>query len=371
MADGAVAGAPVLRAGPDRRARLRLPAWAVPPTLRGPVAGPVVLAVESAGDNAMDLLAAAVVAAEPAGDGARPFRLVVGDDQRAAEPARALARAAVAAGVDAVIGHFSSPVARAVAPIYGAAGIPFFAPGSSANDLSDDPAAPVIQPFARDGGQVSVLADAMAAHGGPAAIVAQTGNAGEALGRALAERLTAAGRPALLIPAEAGETAGVPTGGRAPIVAVLGSKEFATDWLARPSARGVGAVLLSDDSDGSTAVAAALDRLGLPGRVATPASDGPMLVDGPVAPLRAQAAELLGRAPGPYFVSSLLAFRLALFARAAGARTAGETIVALQSRAWPSPFGLLRFDPMGRAEGFTWRLAPIGPERPPVEETRR
>ncbi len=70
---------------------------------------------------------------------ASPLRatLIYGDDKATVAAALEVAKAFVAAGVDAVVGHFNSDCARAAGQIYHAAGIPFLMPAATALDLID------------------------------------------------------------------------------------------------------------------------------------------------------------------------------------------------------------------------------------------
>lgn len=63
--------------------------------------------------------------------------LIYGDDKATVAVALDVANTFVAAGVDAVVGHFNSDCARAAGQIYHAAGIPFLMPAATAPDLID------------------------------------------------------------------------------------------------------------------------------------------------------------------------------------------------------------------------------------------
>lgn len=76
------------------------------------------------------LLRAAVDRAEPW------FEPVLADDRAEVAQAETVARAFIANGVDAVVGHFNSDCARAAGALYRQAGVPFLMPASTADDLT-------------------------------------------------------------------------------------------------------------------------------------------------------------------------------------------------------------------------------------------
>lgn len=326
-----------------------VPAWCAPRLgKRDNAIGPHLLLVDSAGANHEDLLAAwCVIGADRLGATA-----IIGDDQRSPALVGDMIAAALHEGpINAVIGHFSSPVARRAAQVYAKAGIPFFAPGSSADTLALDASNPVFQLFARDSGQIDAIVTALS---GDRNIIAlgETGNAGEALLSALHRRIGARLDTTLR---SSDALAACNLRGRT--VVILGSKEYAASALYH-MARGFGpkAVLLSDDSLCAPEVENAATRISCPVRVTG-------LVDGrgetlpgglDVKATEAEAEELLGRRPGPYFLTSCIAVTLAIRAYQAGFRTPLEMRDHLSGQRICSPYGRLTLAETGAFNGFTW-----------------
>ncbi len=313
-------------------------------------AGPCVLLAESDGENFEDLLAAwCLNLGRQSG-----VRAVVLDDQRDPGICAWTLEGVFAGGLrpDAAIGHFSSPVARRAAQCYAAQGVPFFAPGSSAGDLAQGARAPVFQAFARDSGQIAVLGSALRG-AGQAVVLGQPGNAGAALLDALqaASPCPLSGYSGIdQVPA--GQVTGNP-------LVLLGSKEYAAEALAALTGQGLpAAVYLSDDSLNAVAVRQQAARLGCPVFVAALCRPRQQtcLLGFSVGSIEHDAARLLGRQPGPYFLTAWMAVYLALRGLQKGCRTPAQMLHSLQERSWQTVYGPLVFDDCGRAEGFSWEL---------------
>jgi len=338
-----------------QRPALRLPVWFQEAAAPAPVAGqgPCLLLSDSHGENFEDLLAAWQLNMGRC----TKARMVVLDDQRHPEICAQTLRGVFADGwrPDAVVGHFSSPIARRVAALYAAEGVPFFAPGSSADDLAQDPDQPLFQLFARDSGQIDCLRAAL--RGQEAAVVCgEADNAGAQLMAALQVR------PPCLLHCY-GDPRDVPAAqARGRPLLLLGSKEYvATCLSALATGQQPAVVYLSDDSLDAAAVITAARQLDCPVRVAA--------LDRPEAQLyqlgfalesiEADARRLLERAPGPYFLTAWMAIYLALRALRHGARTPAQMHATLTERPWQSAYGPLTFDACGRANGFTWNMRTV------------
>lgn len=314
--------------------------------------GPHILLCDSIGANLEDLLAAWCSVAADA-QGAVAF---VGDDKR--DPARVadmISTTFQSRRTDAVIGHFSSPVAIRAAKSYAMLGVPFFAPGSSADDLNHAGEAPVFQIFGRDRGQIEALT-ALIPDKAMVLIIGQTGNAGATLMQAMKHRL---GKDRVTTCFGSSEELSNVTIKNC-IVAVLGSKEFVADVLNRISPSPV-ALLLSDDSLGSPEVEAAANQHSCPAHIATLVRkpDEINIGDLDVPKLEAWAAHYLGRVPGPYFLTSCLAIDLAVRAWHAGHRRPCEVRTYLAKKIYHTPFGPLTVSASGSFDGFTWETRRI------------
>ena len=247
-------------------------------------------------------------------------------------------------------------MARHAAPFYAAKGIPFFAPGSSAEDLAQDPLRPVFQVFARDAGQIDAILATLSTDRHLVA-VGEAGNAGEALLSALKDRLgnrviTLAGLPHSLGSAKMDGC----------VVAILGSKEFAAETLALiASTSSPHLVVLSDDSLGSPQVEAAAPRLSCPVQVAALRRDVccKQLVGLQVDELETVATRLLDRPPGPYFLTACLGLTLALRAYQAGNRNPNQVLAYLQRCRIETPYGHLTLTSAGAFNGFTWTMRSV------------
>ncbi|AHD03213.1 ABC transporter substrate-binding protein [Leisingera methylohalidivorans] len=312
--------------------------------------GSCVLLGESEGENFEDLLAAWCLNL-----GRRSgVRAVVLDDQRDPGICAVTLDRMFADGLrpDAAIGHFSSPVARQAAQRYAAQGVPFFAPGSSTDDLAQVPGAPVFQTFARDSGQIAVLCGALRG-AGRAVVLGQPANAGAALLSALrAEKPCPLAGYSSFPQVPAGQIAGNP-------LVLLGSKEYAAEALAAlPVQAQPSAVYLSDDSLNAAAVRQQAVRLDCPVYIAALSRPRQQtcLLGFSADSIEHDAARLLGRQPGPYFLTAWMAVYLALRGLKQGCRTPGQMLQSLQGRSWQTVYGPLFFDDCGRAEGFSWEL---------------
>ncbi len=328
-----------------------------PAFLGGPEA-PLVGLCESGGENGKDLIAAALLGF---GDGGLAVRIRAGDDARDPDRARAVAMELCEAGVDAVIGHFGSTTALPASRVYGAAGVPFLAPGTSAPHLCADTAPTTLQLFGTDTEQVACLRDAGA--GRPALIVGELRNCGASLAESLFLQLTGACRQARVIYLPRGREA-VPPGALAgvDVVYVLGSSEFAAAICRLPALAIPGLpVLLSDDSFSPDLFEIGLFRTGrdLAASVAFLDETGDVLVDRSAAAIRRRAGAVLGRAPGPYFDTSYIAARaLAAVWHTNSPRDRAAVLASLRSRSWQSPYGVLSFDARGRLTGHRWAMVP-------------
>ncbi len=250
-----------------------------------------------------------------------------------------------------VVGHFSSPVARSAASVYRKRAIPFFAPGSSADDLAQDRSAPIFQLFGRDHDQVAAIARGLGADLAPLA-VGQTNNAGEALIAALARRIGSG----LLRYAAADQITAEMAAGRP--LAVLGSKEYATESLELLGSRTVAParIILSDDSLGSAYVATAARKIGCPVHVAAlkRKTAAHSEVSERAERLADAAMRTLGREHGPFFLTSWFAICLALDCLECGLQHPQDVLNHLRRQPVQTPFGEIRFTETGQSVGFEW-----------------
>ena len=315
---------------------------------------------ESAGENAQDLCAAAWVAKQlcPKEFGDIGFFLM--DDQRDPALASEVARALCAnpSNLVGVVGHFSSPVAKTVAPIYRSHNLAFIASGSSADDLCTKEASGAAQLFAQDAPQLECIADAIMETSGAVLAMGQLRNAGEHLCRALKGVLRQRGRSQDVttklidfdkVPVQ------IPDGDFGCCV-FLGSKEFTAKCLnaLRPSQSET--VILSDDSLNAPSISqyatqvstpifcAALDTSAFEGNIET-IDQATRLAEG-----------LLKRKPGPYFLTSLIALAILAQCEAERASTRSSRLKKFKDRRFRTPFGNAHFDSLGRAVGLGWKL---------------
>ncbi|MBP2314294.1 ABC transporter substrate-binding protein [Azospirillum soli] len=366
MDGSALATAMPVEAAPLRLDDGRTPDFAIPPWLgTGRPAdgddGPLIALVESAGPNVMDLFAACTLALA---DDGLPARIVVGDDRRDPAVAAAAAQAAVRAGADVVIGHFGSRTALPARRIYHTAGVPFLAPGSSADDLCGAEAATTLQFFGRDREQVECLAAAELRElpSGRVAIIAQARNYGARLGADLMVRLHGrhdVAAVSLVTPDLADVRAGFRNtgfGANLRRLFVFGSQEFAHAVVKQKAVRTAPwPIIFSDDSFGAPFLTS--PDIAARSSVAFLVDEGQRLVDQPAAELRARATGLLGRPPGAYFSTSYLAVRAYAEAwRKAGNTGPAAVLAAIRAQIWETPYGRLRLSFEGRLTGHQWAL---------------
>lgn len=312
-----------------------------------------ILLADSAGKNLEDLMTAwCLNMADRSG-----MSVIVADDQRDPELCQSMIAQLIMAGFqpDAVIGHFSSPVAIAAASVYRRHQVPFFAPGSSADDLASDPTAPVFQFFGLDSGQVAAISQQIAEH--PVTIaLAERGNAGETLLRKISDTLPGkihSYNSLHVIPK--GLTCGCP-------LLILGSREFAVRNLEKlsiivpPSE-----IILSDDSADALSVLQASANQYLPIRVAIlhQPKDRLSLIGFDTESVLRDAERHLGRCPGPFYLTAWATIFLAARFLNAGLKTPHEMLAYMRQRTWSSPYGQITFSETGRQEGMTWELRRI------------
>ncbi|MEP2781112.1 MAG: ABC transporter substrate-binding protein [Pseudoruegeria sp.] len=309
-----------------------------------------ILLSDSCGENIEDLLLAWSLNMVDR----RGIRVMIVDDQRDPETCAEMLTQIFEdeRRPDLAVGHFSSPVARRAAAVYAQYGIPYFAPGSSADDLAVDPKAPVFQMFGLDSGQISALcAPLMSATS--AVVCGQPGNAGATLLRALC---SAAPCPIAAF-SHISEVQPSALSGQ-PLV-LLGSKEYVAEALTQLDPVMVpSALYISDDSLGSRTVRQAAAQLGCPAFVTALQRDvaNGFLLGTDVQTIERDAARVLGRTPGPYFLSAWAAIYLATSACRKGHLRPADMLRYLQSQAWHTPFGNLHFAATGQAKGFNWEL---------------
>ncbi|MBL4898052.1 MAG: amino acid ABC transporter substrate-binding protein [Colwellia sp.] len=333
-----------------RRDGVQLPSWFHGLNNPSPTSDLCILLSDSQGENIEDLLLAWSLNMVDR----RGIRVIVADDQRDPDACVEMLSHMLENDCrpDVVIGHFSSPVARRAATIYARNDIPFFAPGSSADDLAVNPKAPTFQMFGQDSGQISALSGALL--GEPAAVACgQPGNAGAGL---LTLLNAAAACP---ISAYSYISEVQPQALRGQPLVLMGSKEYVADALTQidPASR-PSVLYISDDSLGSRAVRQAAAPLRCPAFVAALKrhSDRNFLLGFDVKSIEHDATRVLGRAPGPYFLSAWAAIYLATSACRKGHLRPAEMLRYLQRQNWNTPFGTLQFGATGRAEGFIWEL---------------
>ena len=308
---------------------------------------------DSHGENFEDLLAAWCLRMKH-NDNAQ---VIVLDDQRDPDVCIQSLEEIFSNGVrpDAAIGHFSSPVARRAAQIYGAHGVPFFAPGSSADTLAGQPSSPVFQVFAQDGGQIEVISKALT---GVQDVVmfGQPYNAGVTLLASLQETLQCSWRSYSDISKDS-----IDMIQSKPLV-IFGSKEYVAEILSNlREGTNPSMIYLSDDSLGAAKVQQEALRLATPVFVtALRRTEGQNKFLGhAMDEIEHDAARILGRPTGPYFLTSWIAIYFALHGLGLGSRTSSEMLSTLQNQKWETIYGPIHFNDVGRAVGFTWELRSI------------
>ncbi|MEG9883497.1 MAG: hypothetical protein V6Z86_02550 [Hyphomicrobiales bacterium] len=244
---------------------------------------------------------------------------------------------------------------RDAAQYYKSCGIPFFAPGSSADDLLESPTYPIFQLFARDSGQIAAICDSLDPCQ-PSVAVGQSANAGASLLAMLQKA-----RPCEL--SVYNDMYGIPVGdiNGKPLI-LLGSKEFAIAALtALPPQEQPSIVYLSDDCLDSTAIRAIANKLKFPIFVAAlkRLSEQPYILWYEAKNIEREAIRLLGRQPGPYFLTSWIAIYLTLLAMEQKSCSPSQLLHRLQQHDWSTPYGSLSFDNYGRANGFNWELRSV------------
>lgn len=317
-----------------------------------------VLLADSKGKNFEDLLAAWKILS-PLILINEPLRVLLADDQRSPRLAVQLVRDLLNEDwrPDMVIGHFSSPVAHAVASLYRESNIPFFAPGSSSDRLACDPAHPVFQICGLDSEQVGGLAR-MGNRVSRVLIFGQKDNAGEVLAQAL--------RQSLMIECDVQISNRLPSKDMSArraagdiMIALFGSKEFAARGLEAMIAWDAQALLLSDDSFGDMTIRTLASQAATPIYVPVLRQQERYLMGYEVASLEHDAMRILNRPVGPYFLTSCLAILLALHGRSKGCRSPQDFRDYLSSRLWRTPFGSVSIELSGRATGLHWDVVKV------------
>ncbi|MCW8176471.1 ABC transporter substrate-binding protein [Verminephrobacter aporrectodeae] len=338
---------------------LGLPDWIDTAAHLHDAAAPRVLAVcESEGPNRFDLLAAVNLAVA---DARTRVRTLFFDDRRNAEVAVSVAHSVAQARATAVIGHFASVAALPASRVYRDQNVLFLAPGASHPALCDMTHGTTLQFFGSDDGQIACL-DSVATPASNALVLAQRGNYGERIGQALFERLAATAAGARIVylrpdePASPGRLAADHN-----LIYLCGSQEFSMRFAAALRFRPGTTCVFSDDAytaalqtppPGAHVYAAFLDMV------------GDTVIDQSQAALSSRASALLGRPPGPYFLTSYIALRA--LCRAWQAHSPNDTnhtnavLQTLKQAEWQTPFGLLSLKPNGELHGCTWRLVKAG-----------
>jgi branched-chain amino acid transport system substrate-binding protein len=318
-------------------------------------ASPLLAICESEGPNSMDLCAAVRLGLA---DSNSPAFVSFYDDHRSAQDAAKVAETIADAGVKYAIGHFSSKAAMAASRIYGQHEVLFLAPGSSAPSLCSAASPTTVQMFGTDDEQLDCLTEGVQSLSRSAIVLAQSRTYGAELARGLLQRLAShCNRLAIFYFERPPQT--LPFRICADdIVVILGSQEFASDWLHSPlRERAPPHILLSDDC---FTPALFLDP-DITARCSIAFLDrcNDTIVDQDVCGLRNRAATLLGRAPGPYFETSYIATRALTAAwKNAGAEKPAAVLRDLLKGQWRSPFGLLHFSGERRLRGHRWRMIP-------------
>ena len=312
-----------------------------------------VLLSDSHGENFEDLLAAWCLRMKHSDNA----QVIVLDDQRDPDVCVQSLEEIFSHGVrpDAAIGHFSSPVAWRAAQIYGAHAVPFFAPGSSADTLTGQPSSPVFQVFAQDSGQIAVILKALIG-AQDVVLFGQPCNAGATLLASLQETLQCSWQSYSDI-----SEASVDMIRNRPLV-ILGSKEYVAEILSmlrkynRPSI-----IYLSDDSLGSAKVQQEALRLATPVFVTALRrfEEQNKFLGHAMDEIERDAARILGRPAGPYFLTSWMAIYFALHGLGLGSRASSKMLNTLQNQKWETIYGPIHFNDVGRAVGFTWELRSI------------
>ncbi len=326
------------------------------PHLRGTTDDPCLAICESEGENAVDLMAAVRLGLEDEG---RRVRARFGDDRRDPTTARILAETLAGEGVQYVIGHFGSVVARTASVVYAQHGILYLAPGSSSPDLCGPHASTTLQFFGTDLEQADCLASVAGALDVPTVVFAERNNYGAILARTLVERLAPRLTQLQVIYGYrhgAAMRQGMTRPGR---VIILGSREFAQRIVMLNFVKESEAdLLLSDDSFTPSLLAS-----GIPlarSRVAFMERNGEILIDRPASHVRGRASKLYGRPPGPYFETAYIAVRaLSQAWSEVGPADVRRVQERIMRQTWPSPFGMLSLSASCRLVGHRWNMIPV------------
>lgn len=321
-------------------------------------ASPLLAICESEGPNSMDLCAAVRLGLA---DSNSPAFVAFYDDHRSAQGAVKVAESIADAGVKYAIGHFSSKAAIAASRVYGQHEVLFLAPGSSAPSLCGAASPTTVQMFGTDDEQVDCLAKGIQSLSGSVIVLAQAETNGAELARGLLQRLAPhCSRYSMFYFTSPPQNLPFRTRDK-DVIAILGSQEFAGEWLYGPLREAAPPhILLSDDCFTSTLfsdpdIAA---RCSIAFLENYNDANG-VIVDQNICSLRNRATTLLGRAPGPYFETSYIATRaLAAAWNNAGAENPPAVLRSLLNGQWRSPFGLLKFSDGGRLRGHRWRMIP-------------
>jgi hypothetical protein len=324
----------------------------------GDAATPLCVLVDSAGRNVEDLAAASVLAVTDAGSFTR---LLIADDRRDPGTAETVAEAAARRGAHCVIGHFGSRTSRPASRIYARHGIPFLAPGSSADDLCSPEAHTTRQLFGLDREQLDCLVE-RAPRSGRVLILGQTANYGEGLALRLRDRINHEFPDCesnLII------TDNHSVHQKLDVLAhpkkylltfILGSQEFAQNILNSDMIRHSDTdIILSDDAFRAR-IFPSLD-VAQRSYIAFLDNHHAALLDSPAPELRRRAGLLLRRPPNAFFETSYVAMRAFIAAWTAGRHQPQELLTHIDRQAWETPFGRLAFDGNGRLTGHRWRAS--------------
>ncbi|WP_411566247.1 hypothetical protein ACLIN3_05385 [Pseudomonas orientalis] len=311
-----------------------------------------VAACESRGENSIDLMAAIYLATL---DQQTTLNLRCFDDQRDPSAAQALAQRLASDGVKVIIGHFAATAALSAARVYDNYPLLFLAPGCSDPRLcsSTGPGKHAVRFFGNDDEQADCLLGAIPA-GARVRILAQQGNYGYRLGKVLHQRLTAHASAATIdfLNAEGEQCRSriLDTD----LVLIAGSSEFAKRVASALPLKPGQTLLLSDDCRVEMATEL---RLSTYTRVAALQCQLGSPDDDRFARLIERADNLIGRPPGPYFLTSYLACQALCISLRDSPEASTDLLrnVLLRQRI-ESPYGTLEFDHTGNMRGHRWIL---------------
>ncbi|MCF5714922.1 hypothetical protein I9H06_00345 [Pseudomonas tremae] len=307
---------------------------------------------ESRGKNSFDLMAAIYLATL---DNDTVLNLQCFDDKRDSTTATSLAKKLASDGVQVVIGHFAAIAAMSAARIYDENSILFLAPGCSDPMLcsSGGPGTYAIRFFGNDTEQMECLISAIPEQA-RVRIFAQIGNYGYRLGKALHQRLSVHASSSTIDFLHVNDKRCRSRMLANDLVLIAGSSEFASCVAkALPFAEGQ-TLLLTDDC--RLDLAAEL-KLCSHTRVATLDCDLSSSNQTRFAKLIERAKFLIGRPPGPYFLTSYLACEALCVAISESSEKSTDYLrSSILRQSISSPYGMLEFDSAGNLQGHTWLL---------------